>query len=121
MEVEYMPGHVPAGDVAASGGMTLFGTIGMSSHLRPDGSVWTNDTVDWMAEPLQWRGRRAGTREALGCILVATKRVPELRALLPVKPPEAPPCPACAGGGHLTRVVRASRASGATAATVSAG
>lgn len=90
-----------ARDVAEARGMTLFGTIGFSSHLRRDGSVWIHDEVDCIAEPTVWRWRRAGAREALGAIKVAAERVPELMDLLPTKPDGTPPCETCQGSGHL--------------------
>lgn len=89
--------------IAEAQGMTLFGTIGFSSHLRPDGSVWIHDEVDCTAEPTVWRWRHAATREALGAIKVAAERVPELMDLLPTKPDGTPPCETCQGSGHLTR------------------
>lgn len=91
-----------ATNVADSEGMTLFGTIGYSAHLRTDGSVWVSDTEDWSAAELVWRWRRAAPREALRAINVACRRLPQLQSLLPTKPPDVPACPDCGGTGTLT-------------------
>jgi hypothetical protein len=94
-----------AGDarcVAEAGGMTLGGTIGRSAHMRPDGSIWIYEAVDWVnSEEYQWRA--AERQEGFGWLKVAAKRLPELAELLPVRGQTNPACPRCNGTGDMTR------------------
>ena len=83
-------------------GLEIWGTIGAGAYLRPDGSVWIyHDSRTQDQE--QWEWREATAQEAAGIIKSASKRIPELSALLPPRGQEQPSCPRCAGTGQLTR------------------
>jgi hypothetical protein len=86
-----------------AGGMTLFGTIGASYHLRPDGSVWVNEWVPDSPNVDEWRWRKASPQEAIGAIKVAAKRLTRLAQLIPEPTPSTLPCAGCGGTGRLTQ------------------
>ena len=101
MDLEARQGPGLAAGVAEAGGMTLFGTIGISFHLRPDGSVWASE---WIREsgPDEYVWRQATKQEAAGALRVAAKRVRELAPFVPARGPGVPDCSACAGQGRFT-------------------
>ena len=84
-----------------AGGISLFSTIGAEAYLRPDGSVWYYEAVDWVndAEKYEWREGRGNDRWV--ALTLGSKRIPELRRLLPTRPPNAPDCPRCGGRGEI--------------------
>jgi hypothetical protein len=82
-------------------GMTLFGTIGREAILRPDGSVWWHEAVDWEhSDEYSWR--QATAQEAAGALKVAATRHPRLLALIPSNS-GGTLCPSCKGSGDLAR------------------
>ena len=87
--------------IREAGGISLFETIGAEAYLRPDGSVWYYEAVDWVKDPdkYQWREGRGNDRWA--ALVLGTKRIPELKALLPLRPPSAPNCSRCGGRGEI--------------------
>ena len=91
-----------AASVAETGAMTLLGTIGISFHLRPDGSVWASEWVRDSVDPDEYQWRPATTQEAAGALREAAKRVPALAALVPVRPAGREDCADCHGTGYLT-------------------
>jgi hypothetical protein len=83
-----------------AGGITLFGTIGAEAYLRPDGSVWYYRAVDWAnSDEYEWREARGNERWA--ALVLGSKRMPELKKLLPQRPPNAPDCGRCGGRGEI--------------------
>jgi hypothetical protein len=93
--------------VAEAGGMTLGGTIGRSAHLRPDGSIWIYEVVNWVESPEDFRWRMAERQEAFGWLQLAARRCPELTELMPHRGTDDTACPGCGGSGQLTRGGRA--------------
>lgn len=89
--------------VAEAGGMTLGATIGRSAHLRPDGSIWINEPVDWVRSADEFQWRPAERQEGFGWLRSAVTRLPELSELLPARTAGDLDCPTCSGSGHLTR------------------
>jgi hypothetical protein len=80
-------------------GFLLTGGPGGASYLDADGEVW-NWFCDWngtgeIVEPV-----RDGPKK-VGLLAIAAKRVPELAAWLPIRPPCAVDCGPCRGSGWL--------------------
>jgi len=86
-----------------SGGMTLYGTIGHSATLRPDGSVWINAS-DQQPGPIVFRWHEAKYKERLGALVLGSKKFPRLKALLPPRPSTAASCGRCKGSGEIQGV-----------------
>lgn len=99
LEAKQGPGF--AAGIAEAGGMTLFGTIGVSFHLRPDGSVWANEWIRG-SSPDEYAWRRATRQEAAGALRVAAKRLPELAPFAPARSPGVLDCSYCGGRGRFT-------------------
>ena len=107
----HLPGHVsrrvqeaitqlepqPIGHINYEGqrhaALPLFGTLGQTWLLRPDGSLWRSDS-EWglSLEPLP---------EDLhtSAIVAGVRRYPWLADALPQRPPTAVDCPECGGSG----------------------
>jgi len=86
--------------IQEANGITLFGSIGMEAVLRPDGSVWYYEVVDWPKdERYEWR--EVSGNERWTALVCRIKRFPELRELLPKRPPGTPDCRRCEGRGEL--------------------
>lgn len=83
-------------------GVMLMGTIGVSFHLRADGSVWVYEWEIDAADPDAFKWRQATPQEAAGAIKHGAQRIPELLPLVPEKR-SAAQCPICGGSGHFTR------------------
>ena len=83
--------------------MTLFGTIGASYHLKPDGSVWVYEWLPDSANIDEWRWREVGPQEAAGAVKVAARRLGSLGVLVPKPDTGSPICPVCHGSGHFTQ------------------
>ena len=83
-------------------GVTLLTTIGISIHLRADGSVWINEWEADSPDPNAYRWREASAQEAGGALKHGAAKMPELLSLVPKKG-SSPVCPSCGGSGQLTR------------------
>jgi len=91
-----------AGWLRALDALYLFGTIGIEAVLRSDGEVWVLPDDHWddpSAPEPEWR--RAEDKERTSALVIASKRMPELRALLPARPANSLDCPRCAGTGYF--------------------
>ena len=84
-------------------GMMLWGTIGISYHMRPDGSVRANEWVRNSADPAEWVWREVPNQERVGAIKAAVKRIPELATLIPPSPGPEAECQVCRGSGRFSR------------------
>jgi hypothetical protein len=84
-----------------AGGITLFGTIGGEAYLRPDGTVWYHWVVDWTNEPDRYEWREGRGNERWAALVLGARRMPELKELLPARPPATPDCPRCEGRGEI--------------------
>lgn len=109
---DWVSGQLRAGtarrpDLAGAAGdvMYVYGSIGVDAALTSTGEIWVAeydfDTVEGTAATVTWR--RTGGVERLGFIVIAARRFPELRALLPARPAGAADCADCRGTGdwHL--------------------
>ena len=85
----------------AAGGLLLYGTIGGEGYLRPDGSVWLNEVVDWVNDPERSVWREASGNDRWGALVLGSRRLPELRQLLPARPAGTPDCSRCEGSGFV--------------------
>ncbi len=83
------------GDPDARPALALVGSIGFASYLTADGEVWVVEGL--FDHEFAWR--RASVREALGRVLSAARRLPQLGVLLPTRGPTDPVCPDCHGSG----------------------
>ena len=91
-----------AGSLRALDALYLFGTIGIEAILRADGQVWVLPDDHWddpTAPVPEWRP--ADERERTSALVIASKRMPELRQLLPERPSNATECPRCSGTGYF--------------------
>jgi len=82
-------------------GIRLFGTIGAEAFLRSDGSVWYYEAVDWVNDPARYEWREGKGNDRWAALVLGTRRIPQLQALLPTRPPNAPNCARCNGRGEL--------------------
>jgi len=90
-----------AKELDEAGGICLFYQIGSDVYLRPDGSVWFREyDQDSPEEDCNWREAQGNAR--WGALVVGSKRMPELKALLPVRQPTTPDCSTCKGSGKLS-------------------
>ena len=77
----------------------VFGSIGLDTAIDCSGSFWVATyELDEETPPI-WR--EASQREATWIAVCATKRHPELVALIPSRPPNATPCGACQRTGFV--------------------
>jgi hypothetical protein len=90
-----------------AGGIPLFGTIGAEAFLRPDGSVWYYEAVDWVNDPDKYEWREGIGNDRWAAIVLGCRRIPQLKALLPVRPSDAPTCRRCNGRGEILVSVQA--------------
>jgi len=84
----------------------LFGTIGMEAVLKSDGTVLVAVEDAWdqpSAAGPQWR--LATEHERTASLVIAGRRIPELVALLPARPPGAVDCSRCRGSGEIVNGV----------------
>ena len=84
--------------VNESGGMILYGSIGVEAVLRPDGSVWLYE-LEELDQEGTWR--QATDNERMGALVIGARRIPEIRRLIPARPTSSPDCSRCAGTGNL--------------------
>jgi hypothetical protein len=81
--------------VQTSGALPVYEGMGGTLLLRPDGEilVLTDDSIEPEVEsdPV-WR---------LIAVVVGAEKYPDLRSLLPVRPPGTPDCDFCGGCGRL--------------------
>jgi hypothetical protein len=73
----------------------VYGDLGGSLLIGIDGEVYSQDhnTMECRPEPdPRWRQL---------AWVVAAEQAPELRALLPARPPNTPDCPGCGGAGRI--------------------
>jgi len=78
----------------------LFGTIGTEAILRGNGQVWVRPDEHWddaNAAVAEWRP--ADEHERRASLVIASERMPELRSMLPTRPPNAVGCTRCSGSG----------------------
>jgi len=87
--------------IREAGGISLFGTIGGEAYLRPDGTVWYYWAADWTNDPDRYEWREGRGNERWAALVLGSKRMPELKQLLPIRPPNAPDCPRCGGRGEI--------------------
>jgi hypothetical protein len=81
--------------------MYVYGSIGVDVALTSTGAVWVKeydlDTVEEPTAAIEWR--HAEKLERIGYLVIAIRRFPTLRHLLPSRPHDATACPACRGTG----------------------
>ena len=79
--------------------MYLHGSIGYESAITINGDVWMSEYQ--LDGPSAFRGewRPAGKKDRLGLLVIAARRIPELRVLLPQRSPGSPSCKSCDGSG----------------------
>jgi len=94
--------------VQESEGMLLYGTIGHEAYLRPDGTVWYHAAVDWRNDHETYEWHQADDCERWGALVIATRRHPELRELLPRRPNATADCVRCHGTGEVPPKVQCS-------------
>ncbi len=82
-------------------GIRLFGTIGAEAFLRSDGSVRYYEAVAWVNDPARYEWREGKGNDRWAALVLGSRRIPQLRALLPTRPPNAPNCARCNGRGEL--------------------
>ena len=84
-----------------AGGILLYGSIGSEAYLRPDGTVWYYSAVDWVNDPDKYEWHEGRGTERWAALGLGSRRMPELKALLPVRTPDAANCPRCEGRGEI--------------------
>ena len=84
-----------------AGGVLLYSNVGIESYLRPDGTVWMHHAPDWTNRPDHYEWREARGNERWAALVVGTRRMPELKRLLPRRPSHAVSCSRCGGAGFL--------------------
>lgn len=81
--------------------MYVYGSIGVDVALTSTGAMWVGeyefDTVEGTAVTVAWRP--AERVERLGYLVIAARRFPALRGLLPARPADATSCRACRATG----------------------
>jgi hypothetical protein len=79
--------------------MYLHGSIGYDSAITINGDVWVSEYE--LAGPGAFQGewRPARTKDRVGLLVIAARRIPELRVLLPQRSPESLSCTSCDGSG----------------------
>ena len=81
--------------------MYIYGSIGVDVALTSTGAMWVAeydfDTVEGTAVTVKWRP--AERVERLGYLVIAARRFPALRGLLPARPADATSCRACRATG----------------------
>ena len=80
----------------------LFGTLGQEAILRGNGAVWVRIDDMWEDEVSgvnEWRPAEEGERHA--SLVIASKRMPEVRSLLPSRPMNAMDCARCSATGWV--------------------
>lgn len=74
----------------------LFCDVGGAAYLRPDGVIvvesWDDDALPRVV---------TDPKQRFAAIVLGSQIRPELRRLLPPRPPHAEDCPACSGSGLL--------------------
>jgi hypothetical protein len=80
------------------GALYLYGTIGSEAVLLPDGRmrIWNADR--W-PESGAYTERDARPLERIGSLVLGARKRPQLRELLPTRPPGTPDCLECGGTG----------------------
>ena len=86
--------------VVAVDGAYLYGTIGTEAALLRDGSVHLWVAEQW-PESEDYTGREATPEERLAALVLGAERWPQLRSLLPPRPPEASDCVTCGAQGLI--------------------
>jgi hypothetical protein len=81
------------------GSLLLYGTIGSSGYLLPDGRVWM-EFEDERLESDTITSREATPEERIIALVLGARHMPHLRQLLPVRPSSATDCERCGGTGH---------------------
>ena len=89
--------------VTAAGGMHLFDSLGSVVVLRPDGTVWFCDDPD-ESDATTWQWQQATPLMRIASLVAATRRIPELSALLPKRASGDPNCEQCQGTGKLFEI-----------------
>jgi hypothetical protein len=84
-----------------AGGILLFGTIGSEAYLRPDGTVWYRRATDWLNDEDKFEWHEGHGNERWAALVLGSRSMPELRALLPVRPLGTPDCVRCKGQGEI--------------------
>jgi hypothetical protein len=90
-----------AQELQEAGGLLLFATIGCEAYLRPDGSVWYREDKSLPNEPERYEWREGQGNDRWAGIVLGSRRMPELGALLPARPANTPACSRCHGRGEI--------------------
>lgn len=81
--------------------MYVYGSLGVDVALTSKGAVWVKeydlDTVAETTSAVEWR--HAEKLERIGYLVIASRRFPTLRHLLPARSSGATACPACRATG----------------------
>src|SRR5262249_35227100 len=89
-----------AGELHEAGGARLFSQVGSDVYLRADGAVWFRQHDFNDPSKVEWH--EAKDNERLAALVVGSRRMPELKALLPVRPAGTPDCTTCRGFGEIS-------------------
>jgi hypothetical protein len=84
----------------------LFGTLGTEAILRGNGAVWVridDGCEDEVSGVNDWRPAEEGERRS--SLVIASKRMPDVRSLLPSRPTDAIDCARCSGTGWFLDMV----------------
>jgi hypothetical protein len=79
--------------------MYLHGSIGYDSAITITGDVWVSEYELDGPGAFQGEWRPAETKDRLGLLVIAARRIPELRVLLPQRSSGSPSCTSCDGSG----------------------
>jgi len=80
--------------------MYLCGSIGFDCAITTDGDVWVSEYELDGPGAFQEEWRPAAKKDRLGFLVIAARRIPELRMLLPQRSSESPSCTSCDGSGN---------------------
>jgi hypothetical protein len=85
--------------IDGSGGLYLFGTIGLDAILMSDGTVMLYNHVEWDEGDGHETRHIAPEEERIAALVIGARRMPILATLLPRRPDVAPDCAFCSGTG----------------------
>jgi hypothetical protein len=98
---EYRANNLGMADwVERSGGLYLFGTIGLEAILLSDGTVMLYRDDDWTTETGYTTSHKATEEERIAALVIGSRRMPTLESLLPRRPDGEPDCEFCGGTGE---------------------
>lgn len=82
-----------------SGGLYLFGSIGLDAILMSDGTVLLYNHEEWDEGDGHETRHLASESERIAALVIGARRMPILETLLPRRPDTAADCEFCSGSG----------------------